>query len=206
MTPEYLIFGEIGFDMCRAEPLHRFLSDNPGPVHVRINSPGGIATEGAAMLAEIERHGNVTVRVTGIAASAASLLMVGGKRIVVHRDAHLMLHQPSAMSWGTAADLRKAADVLDLIGQTYAQAYARHTGNALKAVTAWMLAETWLDASEALALHFADEIEGDGEAEPVARFDYTKFRHPPAQLAKLSKLNGWAAASPKTRKKDTEHA
>lgn len=207
MTPQYMLHGEFGFDMCRAEPLRQFGADNPGPVTVHINSPGGIATEGAAVAAEIEAHGNVTVRVTGIAASAASLAMVAGKRIILHRDALVMIHDPSVLTWGTAPELRKTADTLDKIASVYAASYARHTGNPVKAVAKWMADETWMTAEEALALHFADAIEGDEVAEAVACFDYTAFRNAPAQLVHLARKNGWAAARPnKTGKKETSNA
>lgn len=206
MTPQLNIFDEIGISASRLAVVEPFLSDNPGPATVHINSPGGIATEGAAIAAAIERHGNVTIRVSGIAASAASLVMVAGKRIILHRDALVMIHDPAALAYGTGPQLRKWADDLDKIGTVYAASYSHHTGNPVKTVAKWMADETWLTAEEAVALNFADEIEGEAAAE-AATFDYTAFRNAPAQLVQLARKNGWAAARPnKTGKKETSNA
>lgn len=206
MPLQYLVMDEIGFGDARAEPLVNFLTANPGPVEILLNSPGGIATEGAAMLAAIEQHGQVTVRVSGIAASAASLLMVGGKVVTMHREAHVMIHDPAVMAYGNGAKLRKWADDLDKIGATYASAYSRLTGNKIQMVRAWMEKETWMTAGEALALNFCDRIEGDEQPEPVASFDYGMFRHAPAHLVRLAQQNGWATASPDTGKKEITNA
>lgn len=204
--PSFLIMDEIGFGDARAEPLHEFLAENPGFVDVHLNSPGGIATEGAAMMAAIEKHGRVTIHVTGIAASAASLIMVGGKTVVMHRDAHVMIHDPAALVFGNGDTLRRTADTVDKIGATYASAYARLTGNQVEMVRQWMADETWMTAEEALALNFVDRIEGGEEPVAVAAFDYGKFRHAPAQLVKMARQNGWATVSPGAGKKETSNA
>lgn len=149
----------------------------------------------------------MTAFVTGIAASAASLVMVAAKRVVVHRDAMAMIHDPAALAYGSGPELRRWADTLDKIGAVYAASYSHHTGNPVKTVAKWMADETWLTAEEAVALNFADAIEGDEVAEAVACFDYTAFRNAPAQLVHLARKNGWAAARPnKTGKKETSNA
>lgn len=206
MIPEYYLFDEIGIGDCRAEPLGRFLAANPGEVTLRINSPGGIATEGAAMVAAIEQHGNVAVQVSGIAASAASLVMVAGRRVSLHRDSMVMIHDPAALAFGTGDQLRKWADTLDKIAGVYAATYARHTGNPVDLIAGWMAAETWMTAEEAKALRFCDAIEGGEAAAPVAAFDYGKFRNAPAHLVQMARKNGWAAGTPVTGKKETQHA
>jgi ATP-dependent protease ClpP protease subunit len=193
MIPRFDISGIIGEGQACAEPLRSFLAENAGTVEVFVNSPGGIATEGAAMLAELERHGEVTVHIVGMAASAASLAAMGGKRILMHSAALFMIHDPSGFTFGPADQHRAAADTLDKMSDTYARAYARATGHSVDRIKAWMKAETWLTADEALELNLCDEIEGTETAEPVfAAFDYSRFFNPPNELIRLAQKNGWA--------------
>jgi ATP-dependent Clp protease protease subunit len=153
------------------------------PVHLIINSPGGIATEGAAMMAVIEAHGNVTGFGRGVVASAATLPLLACARAYLHHAAAYMIHDPAALAGGPPDALRKAADDLDDIADIYAAAYARRTGLAMAQVRDWMRAETWLSADEAKALKFVDEIETAEPAPAVARADLLKlYTSTPAAL------------------------
>lgn len=172
-----------------------FAAKAPDALDLYINSPGGDAAEGAALMAIVERHGSVTARVQGIAASAATLPMVAARQVIIHQSAMVMIHEPSAWGGGTADELRRTAATLDKMSETYGQAYARHTGQPLARVLAWMKAETWLTAEEAVELNFADELEKDGQSNAVAAFDYSKFRKPPERLLTLAKQYGWATGS-----------
>ncbi|ARC87896.1 head maturation protease, ClpP-related [Rhodovulum sp. MB263] len=196
MTETLHIYGPIGEGENTPPRIGAFLDDNAGvPVVIAVNSYGGIASDGAAILAQLDRHGQVRVEVLGVAASAASLLVMGAAEIAMHRAAHLMIHEPSNLAWGTADDLRREAGMLDKISETYAQAYARATGHPVERIRAWMAAETWMTADEALALNFCDGLFGDDDAlqsEPVAAFDYTRFKAPPPELVRLAVRNGWA--------------
>jgi ATP-dependent protease ClpP protease subunit len=202
MTPRYDIAGEIGEGNARAEALSAFLAQHAGqPVHVVINSPGGIASEGSALLATMERHGNVTVHIEGMAASAASLAALGGRTVLMHTDALLMIHEPSAFTWGTASEHRAGADMLDKMTGVYAAAYARATGQPVELVAAWMAEETWMTAQEALELNFCDGIEGEAsKGRPVAAFDYGRFRNAPRELVALAMAKGWAGKSGRNEK------
>lgn len=194
MSPRFDITGDI--ETGYASRLAGFLSANAGAVAVFINSPGGDALEGAAMMAEIESHGAVTAHVQGIAASAATLPMVAAMAVVIHPAAMVMIHEPSAWGGGTADELRDTAAALDKMTVTYAESYARHTGHPVSRITAWMKAETWLNAQEAVELRFADAIEEAKTSQIVAAYDYTKFRQPPEGLVRLAQKNGWATGSP----------
>ncbi|MBL3569022.1 hypothetical protein BV509_18550 [Rhodovulum sulfidophilum] len=195
MTETLHIYGPIGEGENTPPRIGAFLDDNAGvPVVIAVNSYGGIASDGAAILAQLEQHGQVRVEVLGVAASAASLLVMGAAEIAMHRAAHLMIHEPSNLAWGTADDLRREAGMLDKISETYAQTYARATGHPVERIRAWMAAETWMTADEALALNFCDRLFGDDDApqsEPVAAFDYTRFKAPPPELVRLAVRNGW---------------
>ena len=202
MIPRYDLSGEIGCDKATGEAVGRFCDANPGPVEIFINSFGGIATEGAAIMAALERHGQATAHVQGVAASAASLAMLGARRVVMHSTALVMIHEPGTMAFGTAADMREAADVLDKLTAVYAGAYSRATGNPIARVATWMAEETWLTAEEAVALNFADEVAIEpGDPVPVAAFDYRKFKAAPSHLVQMALKNGWATVSPDSKEK-----
>lgn len=205
MVSRFALNGDI--EAGAASRLASFLLHNPGSVTLFINSPGGDALEGAALMAEVERHGEVTVHVQGVAASAATLPLVAAKEVVMHPAAMVMIHEPSAWGGGTADELRDTAAALDKMSATYAAAYARHTGHPTARIAAWMKAETWLTAEEAVELRFADRIEAaDKHPQMVAAYDYTKFRQPPEGLVRLAQKHGWATASPADKSQEKKNA
>lgn len=195
---EHTIFieGPVGEGDIDPAVIGRQLEENPGPVRAYVNSPGGFAHAGVAIMGAFARHGRVICEVTGLAASAASLLIMGAQRIEMNAAAHLMIHNPANLVFGSAADLRAEADVLDKLAGTYAGAYSRATGHPVERIRAWMDAETWLTAEEALALNFCDAVIGT-EPKPVAAFNYARFKSAPPALVQLAVQNGW------TEKKDT---
>ncbi|MFN4159380.1 MAG: head maturation protease, ClpP-related [Gemmobacter sp.] len=202
--PEFRIEGDITANTTSALAL--FLAENTGKVRVVINSYGGVASEGAAIYAALQARGSdVTVLIVGMAASAASLAAMGGWHIVMHEAAALMIHEPYAGIEGTADTMRAAADAMDKITGIYAAAYARSTGHPVERIAAWMKAETWLSAEEALELNFIDEID-TGAAEPLARFDPTRFRATPPELLRAARANGWVPAAPDAGKMEKTNA
>lgn len=200
MNPRFDLSGEIGADAATGAAVGQFCDQNPGPIDIFINSFGGIASEGAAIFAALERHGRATAIVHGVAASAASLAMLGARQVLVHDAALVMIHDPAGMAMGGAQDLRAAAATLEKMTAVYAAIYSRATGNPVQRVLSWMREETWLTAVEAVALNFADAVIGGDSAQqpPVAAFDYRKFRAAPDHLVAMALQNGWATASPKT--------
>lgn len=164
-------------------------------VSVLVNSPGGDAMEGAAIMSQFQRHGKVEVTIEGVCASAASLLAMGASRIVMSEGAMMMIHDPSCYAEGTRKDLRKAADALDKMADTYAAGYARRSGKPKETVLQWMEAETWFSADDAVANGFCDSVEDATGARVAAAFDYTRFQNAPQRLVALARNNGWATAS-----------
>lgn len=141
-----------------------------GPITVRINSHGGHTSAGEAirsMIAERDRtKGAVTMIVEGVAMSAASLILMGASRRLMTSGSLLMIHNPSGGAWGEADDLRKQADVLDLIANVFAGVYADASGQTAEAVLAIMAAETWYGPDEAVAAGFAHAVH-EAEAAPT---------------------------------------
>jgi ATP-dependent Clp endopeptidase proteolytic subunit ClpP len=183
---EIVIYDEIG---AFGIPAKVFLDELKalGPVAeltVRINSPGGSVFDGVAIYNALKRHdAAVTVWIDGIAASIASMIAMAGDEVVMPENAMLVLHDPSGLVMGTATDMRAMAEALDRMKSGMVAAYCDKSGRDEAEIEALMAAETWLSAQEAVALGLADRVE-----EPVrmaARFDLSRFRNPPPQLAAL---------------------
>lgn len=160
-------------------------------VTVRINSGGGYAMVGTAIHNALKAHrGKVTVAVDGLAASAASIIAMGGDRIVMRDGALMMIHDPASFTVGTAADHAKSVEALDKIALQMASIYASRTGEKPDAMRALMQAETWLTPDEAIAAKFAD-AEDETAAEEVTAFDYRLYTNAPERLVALATARAW---------------
>jgi len=190
---EISIYDEIGAYGVSAKAFLADLGKLPGkaPLTLRLNSPGGSVFDAVAIYNALQRHaGTVTVSIDGIAASAASYIAMAGDEIIMPENAFLMIHDPSGMVMGTAADMRAMAEALDKIGGSLLRGYAAKSGKAEKDIAKMMAKETWLDATEALDMGFADTM-----SEPVriaASFDVSRFRNAPPEIVEAVK----AAAAP----------
>jgi ATP-dependent protease ClpP protease subunit len=162
---------------------------------VRLNSGGGLAAEGTAIYNALRLYpGKVTVQVEAMAASAASVIAMAGAEIRMLPGALMMVHDPSAITFGNAEAHRRNADSLDLMGNTYAAVYAERTGLAEQQVRDLMRAETWLTGPDAVELGFATEAAGEAEGTRIAAsaFDYAAYRKAPQHLLDLTRT--WQAA------------
>lgn len=166
--------------------------DNDSDLIVRLNSGGGIATEGAAIHALLARRGGRTdVVVEGIAASAASLIAMAGEKVTMSDGSIMMIHDPSGVTFGTSDDHAKSIEGLEALATAYARVYAEKSGNTAEECRAVMKRETWLTAEEAVAQGFADSAGGNA-ADAVAAFDYRIYANAPKRLVALARKNGWA--------------
>lgn len=196
---ELLIYDEIDSWMgVSAEQLARDIAalDDSRELVVRINSPGGNVYDGVAILNSLRGHpGRVTVVVDGLAASAASIIAMGGDEIVMNRNSELMVHNGRAMAVGGAEDMRKMADRLEAVNANLATIYAERAGGTAEEWRAVMAAETWYSAEEAVAAGLADRVEaGKDDARAIAaRFDLSIFAHagrsqsPPPQMTAVDR-------------------
>jgi ATP-dependent protease ClpP protease subunit len=152
------------------------------PVDLRLNSPGGSVFDAVAIYNALQRHdGTITVWIDGVAASAASYVAMAGDEIVMPANAFLMIHDPSGLVMGTAADMREMADTMDKIAGGMVRGYAARSGRTEEEIAALMAAETWFDAEAALEAGLATRM-----IEPVriaASFDVARFRNAPPALA-----------------------
>lgn len=129
------------------------------PATVVINSPGGDMFEGFAIYNLLRDYaGDVTIKIIGVAASAASIIAMGGKDIQIARAGFLMIHNAWVIAVGNRNDLRDYADVLEPFDNAMADIYAARTGLDVGATAAMMDKETWIGGSDAVKQNFADSL------------------------------------------------
>lgn len=130
-----------------------------GPVTIWLNSPGGdciAASQIYSML--MDYPGAVTIKVDGIAASAASVIAMAGTTVLMAPTALMMIHNPMTIAYGNAAEMTKAIEVLDEVKESIINAYELKTGLSRAKLSHLMDAETWMNAGKAMELGFADGI------------------------------------------------
>jgi len=128
-------------------------------VVVNINSPGGDFFEGLAIYNLLREHnGAVTVKILGMAASAASFIAMAGDDIQIARASFLMIHNTQVYAAGDRHDLREVADWLDPFDQALVDIYASRTGLGEKELGAMLDRETWIGGSAAVEQGFADGL------------------------------------------------
>lgn len=129
-------------------------------LNVMINSPGGDTFAGQAIHTMLSRHpAQVNVYIDGLAASIASLIAMAGDRVIMPRNAMLMVHDPFTSAEGNAREFRQLAEALDTIREAMIAAYQRKTEMDHDELVALLEAETWMTAEDAVRMGFADEIE-----------------------------------------------
>lgn len=144
-------------------------------------------------------NGKVTVKIDGIAASAASVIAMAGDTVLVSPVSMLMIHNPATVAFGDHAEMQKAIDMLSEVKESIINAYVLKTGLSRARLSHLMDAETWMDANKAVELGFADGViqraalaAGDEEEEPDEEEDADggseeteKNKKPPASEAML---------------------
>ena len=149
------------------------LNQGTGDITVWINSPGGDVVAAAQIYNMLKDYpGTVTVRIDGLAASAASVIAMAGEHVIMSPVSMLMIHNPATMAVGDKDELGKAITMLDSVKESIINAYQAKTGLSRAKLAKLMDAETWMDAKAALELGFADQIDpplagGKRGGEPV---------------------------------------
>lgn len=148
-------------------------------ITVRINSPGGSAFDGIAIMNALRAHdARVVVRVDGLAASAASVIAMAGEEIVMGPGSQMMIHEAWVFTEGDATFLRSEADRLDKISDSITSLYARRAGGDFDEWRALVAAETWFTAEEAVTAGLADRVDVDAteNGDLAAAFNLSRFR------------------------------
>ena len=130
-----------------------------GDITVWINSPGGDCVAAAQIYNMLmDYKGNVTVKIDGIAASAASVIAMAGTKVLMSPVSMMMIHNPMTVAFGDSGEMQKAIDMLASVKDSIINAYEIKTGLSRTKLSHLMDAETWMDANKAVELGFADEI------------------------------------------------
>lgn len=140
-----------------------------GNLTVWLNSPGGDCISASQIYTMLRSHkGKVTVKIDGLAASAASVVAMSGDETLISPTGYLMIHNPMTLASGNRSDMEKAITLLDEIKEGIINAYVRKTGLSRAKISRLMDEETWLNAERALQLGFVDGILFDEKKSPSA--------------------------------------
>lgn len=135
------------------------LEASQGDITIWLNSPGGdciAASQIYSML--MDYKGNITVKIDGIAASAASVIAMAGTKVLMSPTALMMIHNPLTVAIGDSEEMQKAIDMLSEVKESIVNAYEIKTSLSRARISHLMDAETWMNANKAIELGFADGI------------------------------------------------
>lgn len=129
------------------------------PIEVQINSPGGDMFEGIAIYNVLREHPQpITVKVMGMAASAASIIAMAGDTVEIGAASFIMIHNCWVLAIGNRHDMRETADFLEPFDAAMVDVYAARTGQKAADIAKWMDAETFMSGSQAIERGFADAL------------------------------------------------
>lgn len=165
------------------------LESGSGDITLWINSPGGDCIAAAQIYNMlIDYNGNVTVKIDGMAASAASVIAMAGDTVLMSPVSMLMIHNPATIAMGDHNDMQKAIDMLGEVKESIMNAYAIKTGLSRARLSHLMDSETWMNANKAVELGFADDIIGSSESVNAGNVSM-QFSGKLADNVLLNKLN-----------------
>ena len=177
---------------------HDELFAGSGPVTIWLNSPGGdciAASQIYTML--MDYKDDVTIKIDGIAASAASVIAMAGTKVLMAPTALIMIHNPMTMAYGSHADMEKAIEMLSEVKESIINAYEIKTGLSRTKLSHLMDEETWMNANKAIELGFADDILTDEKLN--AEIPAYAFSGKAVQMALVNKLTAKASQKPAAR-------
>lgn len=165
-TSEITIYGVIGTswwnESFSASDMDKALNEASGhDIKIHLNSPGGDAFMGIAIYNRLKRHdGKVTIYVDGWACSAASVIAMAADELIMGLGSMMMIHEASNIVWGTKAEMRKEADVLEELEEGMIDIYMTKANVDRDEIRKKVDAETWFSARKAVEIGFANEAEG----------------------------------------------
>ena len=135
------------------------LEAEEGDISVWINSPGGCVFAAAQIYNMLKNYsGKVTVKIDGLAASAASVIAMAGDEVMMSPVSMLMVHNPATVAIGDSKEMQKAIEMLDEVKESIINAYELKTGLSRARISHLMDSESWFNAKKAVELGFADKI------------------------------------------------
>ena len=165
------------------------LFSGSGPITIWLNSPGGdciAASQIYSML--MDYAGDVTIKIDGIAASAASVIAMAGTKVLMAPTALMMIHNPMTLAYGNKDEMTKAIEMLDEVKESIVNAYEIKTGMSRAKLSHLMDSETWMNANKAIELGFADDILEDKKKKCASDELAFSFAAKRSEMALLNKL------------------
>ena len=160
-----------------------------GNITVWINSPGGDCVAAAQIYNMLmDYKGDVTVKIDGIAASAASVIAMAGTRVLMSPTSLMMIHNPLTIAIGDTGEMQKAIDMLSEVKESIINAYEIKTGLTRPKLSQLMDAETWMNANKAVELGFADDLLFKADSENAAAKDSFVFSRRAVTNSLMSKI------------------
>ena len=145
-------------DTISAKAVKDSLDNVKEDIVIRLNSGGGDVFEGIEIYNYLKSLSNhITIEVTALAASAASLVAMAGDKIIIRTGANMMVHEASTMAFGNKSDIQKTLNALTAIDTSIVDIYHDRTGLDRDEIVNLITNETWLTADEAINKGFADE-------------------------------------------------
>ena len=165
------------------------LLSGSGPITLWLNSPGGdciAASQIYSMLMDYE--GDVTIKVDGIASSAASVIAMAGTKVLMAPTALMMIHNPMTLAYGNKDEMNKAIEMLDEVKESIINAYEIKTGMSRAKISHLMDSETWMNANKAIEMGFADDILEDKKKKCAADEVAFSFAAKSSEMRLMNKL------------------
>jgi len=167
-----------------------------GPVTIWVNSPGGDCVAASQIYAMLmDYKGDITVKIDGVAASAASVIAMAGTKVLMAPTALMMIHNPATLAIGDSTEMQKAIDMLSEVKESIINAYEIKTNMRRSKLSQLMDAETWMNANKAMEYGFADGILEDEKksSEAVISFAFSRKAVTNSLLNKLAKKSAPAS-------------
>lgn len=158
--------GESGWwgDATSADDVRKALEGVSGDIRILLNSSGGDVFQGIEIynfLRSLENR--VTVKVTALAASAASIIAMGADEVIMETGSSMMIHEASTFAYGNKNDIRKTLNALETIDNSIIDIYFNKTGIDREKLINYVNSETWFTADEAVDLGFANKVDSSSD-------------------------------------------
>lgn len=181
------------------------LDDVNKDVVIRLNSPGGDVFQGIEIYNYLKNHSsNITVEVTALAASAASIIAMAADSIVMEKGASIMVHEAATLAIGNKADIKKTLNALETIDESIVDIYQEKTGLDREEISQMMSEETWFTAKDAVDKGFADEakekVETPKETKVENNAEIIELQNQIANLTNIVKSFENINKKPKTKR------
>lgn len=175
--------------VCAQDLVPQLESIKAKTIRLRINCPGGDVFAMQAIMNSIRNHhARVIAQVDGIAASAATAIAMVCDEVIMQPGTNFMIHNSQGMAMGDKNDMLAMAELQGKVDAALAQSYADKTGKSLDEIGAWMDAETWFTAEQAVENGFANTLMKPDKksAKAATEWNLTAFANAPKPAEPLA--------------------